>query len=120
VINILFLLLHILSIAWLVLVIGAGIGEMGRNAGMILTWRNVIFTIIASALLLALDRYFSFVQSEIATWRLIPVFFSGCILVGTRVFWTTSETQPVSWILKYLPKLIGVVNILLAVVFIFG
>ncbi len=119
-VNFIFLVLHILSIGWLLLVVGAGIGEMGRNAGMILSWRNIFLTVLASALLIVLDRYFSSVQLEIATWRLIPVFFSGCILLGTTVFWTTSTSQPVNPILKYLPKVIGIINILFSLILIFG
>ncbi|MBZ0282461.1 MAG: hypothetical protein K8L97_17100 [Anaerolineae bacterium] len=118
--DILLLLLHILSIVWLLRIIAAGVGQMERNAGVRLSWFNIALTVMALALLVVLDRYYATNQSEIATWRLIPVFVSGCVLVGTRVFWTTSEYQTVSVSLKYLPKLIGIFAIFLCTVLVFA
>lgn len=118
--DILLLLLHILSVGWLLRIIAAGVGQMERNAGLRLSWFTITLTVMALALLIVLDRYYSANQSEIATWRLIPVFVTGCVLVGTRVFWTTSEYQRGSIILKYLPKLIGIIAIFVSVSLVFA
>jgi hypothetical protein len=118
--DVLLALLHIPCILWLLRVIAAGVGQADGNAGLLLTRLNIGLTIVASVLLVILDRYYASTQSEVATWRLIPVFISGCVLVGARVFWTVSEHQTIPAILKYLPKLMGIVNVLICVMIVFG
>jgi hypothetical protein len=110
-IGIFLLVLHIVSIYWSLVILGGGIGEHA-GVGPVLSWRNIGLTVAASALLVALDRYYANAQSEIATWRLIPLFYTGGILVVASVFTVPKDWKP-SIVLKIVPRVIGVLNFLI-------
>jgi hypothetical protein len=83
--NIALLLIDVISLIWPLKVIGAGVGQMERNSQIPLSWRNISLIVVSLGSLIALDRYWSSVKGEIATWHLIPVFFSGLTLVTVSI-----------------------------------
>lgn len=110
-IDIILLVLHVVAILWSLKILGGGIGAY-EGVGPVLSWRNIGLTIAASATLVALDRYYAHAQSEIATWRLIPLFYTGMVLVIARVF-TVHQDQKPSNVLKIVPRVMGVLNLLI-------
>lgn len=111
IIDILLLLWQLGCILWLLRVLAAGLEELRPEGGMLFSWWKIGLTFIASISLIILDRYYSGVQSVPLTWRQVPIIISGLCLVVAKVFWVIpNDIEPFS--VKYLPKLIGLMNII--------
>jgi hypothetical protein len=110
-IEIILLIMHVVSILWSLKILAGGVGAY-EGVGPVLSWQNIGLTVAASASLVALDRYYSNGQSEIATWRLIPLLYTGIVLVGARVF-VVPKDQKVSIVLKIVPRVIGILELLI-------